>query len=84
MTGGAEGHYVRHQYKPKHRKHLPSFAVTMATALASWTLVAIALAENPANITECIIPSLAHANIVATASGDIGKYIATTSPFFMP
>ena len=53
-------------------------------APASLILEAIASDENPANMTEWIAPTLAVANMHATAMGVTGKYNATTSPFLTP
>ena len=41
-------------------------------------------ALKPANTTECTAPILAHANIEIAASGIIGRYIITLSPFLIP
>ncbi len=41
-------------------------------AVASSIRARSAVAENPANTTECMTPSRAHASIAMTASGTIG------------
>ena len=56
------------------------------TIFASQSLILSASAEdeNPAKTTECTAPIRAHANIATAASGIIGIYIMTRSPFSTP
>ena len=50
----------------------------------SLILVDNAVAENPANTTECIAPIRAQAKTEIANSGIIGRYIQTRSPFLIP
>ena len=62
---------------------LPS-EVSIIFAWQSFILSAREVDEKPAKTTEWTAPTLAHANIAIAASGTIGMYIITLSPFLIP
>ncbi len=53
------------------RRYCPSVVITSLASASSMRALS-AEAENPANTTECIAPSRAHASIAMIASGTIG------------
>ena len=62
----------------------PPSAVITILHWESLIRAASAEEENPAKITECMAPILAHARILIASSGIIGRYTATRSPFLIP
>jgi len=63
---------------------IPQEADTTTVGRASSMRTASSCAANPPNTTECTAPSRAHASIAITASGIIGMYTTTRSPFATP
>ena len=63
---------------------IPHDAETITFGAASSIRVASSGAANPPNTTECTAPIRAHASMAISASGIIGRYTMTRSPFSTP
>ena len=63
---------------------MPQEPAIIAFGVESSIRVANSLAAKPPKTTECIAPIRATASIAIIASGTIGIYIITRSPFWIP
>ena len=63
---------------------MPHDAETITVGVASSIRVASSGAAKPPNTTECTAPILAHASMAISASGIIGRYTITRSPWPTP